>query len=347
MKSKKITLLGASGLTGNLIGQMLDDHHFEFQMAGRNIEKLKDLKTKWSSCTSLMEVDLNDEAAIKNCLESSDFIINAVGPFSLYSRKLMMLLPFYPLVYIDITGEISFVMDSYENYKKATNPLATIVHSCSFESALVDVMAKEFCNHDVEYDFMNSFYHFSKATPSPGTRLTMQIYKFFPQYILQNNELVLLCNQSNQNKIIDFKMSENSYIDSALIASYPEVFFLHQKYNVKNCASHILTNRVQAEFSLNTEMESEKNLDQILEKEKRRKITPMSEDDRRTHEYKIIFQYQKKGDEVKTHQLCGHDMYLYTANIVFSALRNLIKSPFDPGILSPSEVLNSDILQWR
>lgn len=334
-----ITLLGASGYTGKLISFLLKEHGILFSLAGRNSEKLKDLKTELNLDTPFILCDITKREDLELLLQKTDVLINCVGPYNLYGQTLIEEVVKHPVIYLDLTGEQSFVKNSIENlHQKASENKALLIHSCSFESCLADMMADLLVDQKQSYKSISSFYHFSKTRPSPGTRFTMQVSRHFPTYVLENHQLK---EEPPIQRQFPVKWT-NPEVDIAALMPYPEVLFYHKKYTVKNAGSYLLT--AQAEFNMTQGIER-KSLAEIIEKKEQRKPSTLKEEERKKQQFSLIVHTEAEDGKQQQIELNGKDMYQTTAHIILYFIQSFIQSvPTQNGVFTPSEILESPAL---
>lgn len=324
---KRITIMGASGFTGKLICDQLEEKQINFQIAVRDPKKL----ARFDFCQKIfmMNADNNDE--IKVVLENTDILINCIGPFSLLSQTIISEVVKYPIYYLDITGEQSFVKQSYD-FK---NNQACIIHSCSFESALVDLMSYQLLDKNKEYKSIQSFYAFESGGPSPGTRFTMKVHSFFDQYVVQSGTLV---KSEKVFGLSNLNIPGTEKLNAAYFTPYPEVIYFSKHFKVKEAASFSLMEQSMLDFSLNNQLTAGKSLEQVLEKRARLSFKGPTEEERQNQKAQIILHAVDVQNHHETLILSGKDMYGITADLIVEATKILLKKQLPIGIvMSPAE----------
>lgn len=147
-----ILILGATGFTGKLITHYLSTHsqrsQFTLGIGGRSIAKLEKLSTDLSLNRDLrkgdgvrvVQVDLNDETALENVVQSARIIINAIGPYFLSGTPIVRLCARNGVHYLDISGETHWHQHLIKAHDyTASRSGAVIVPSCAFNSAPADI----------------------------------------------------------------------------------------------------------------------------------------------------------------------------------------------------------------
>jgi len=328
----KILLLGAYGYTGRLIAQKLSKQKISFTAAGRDLEKLEVLKSTLKLKGPLLKVDTLKAETIEQALDTHDLIINTVGPFSQFSREVIRLAAHKGKIYLDITGEQAFVMESYEALNAvAQQNGATLICSCSFESALADFGAAQICSSDQKYHEISSFYEIKATLPSPGTRLTMQIAPSQKTYIYENNVMV---EKSPMAAVASIE--EEGSVLNAYFIPYPEVFFFAKEYQVQNCGTYFVMSDLQASF-LKKGLPQKVNISEVIEKQKTSSYTGPDETARSKQAFKIWIK-AVSANQTKTIKMTGYDPYGITAQIIVESVKALMTAKkINYGFFSPGQ----------
>lgn len=342
MKNKKLIVLGATGYTGQIICSLLDKEKMPFSILGRNIETLESIKNGLSFCDDIVVADLGpDNIDEFKKIESYDIYINCIGPFSIYSKSITKYLSNKNCIYLDITGEQSFIRYSQkELIDDIGKNRSLFIHSNSFESSLVLLLADQICEKSCEYKSIDSFYGFKSGAPSPGTRATMKIHHYFDQYITKDHQLTRV------DQFIDFKdVKFRGWVQDSVgyFTPFPEVIFLNDIYRANEIGSYTLMSRFDAEMTRQMEQKSKKgDLDKTLKKLSRSSYTGPSALDRSTHEFFIGIRAITKDGKQSNIELLGCDMYKLTAALMVDGLKALLqKSTTKSGIFPLSEVIDS------
>jgi short subunit dehydrogenase-like uncharacterized protein len=328
--TKKILLLGAYGYTGRLITKKLIGQKITFTACGRNLEKLQKLKTDLKEEFSITEVDTLNINSVKSILGQYDIVINTVGPFSQFSREVIRLSAEIGKTYLDITGEQAFVKESWELLNDiAIKNKATIICSCSFESAIADFAASQICDSVTKYSEISSYYEIKDTKPSPGTRLTMQIAVSQKTFINENSQMT----SKKPLEVISIIGNEDEKLKAHFIP-YPEVFFYSKEYQVKNCGTYFVMSDIQAAF-LKRAISTEINISEIINKQKASGYEGPDEAARQKQLFSVWVKAIEEAGETKTIKLSGTDMYGLTAEIIAKGIKHLLSSKsVKPGFLS-------------
>ena len=142
-----IVLFGATGFTGRITAHYLAVHTategFSWAIAGRDKDKLQQLADSvQGSKPEVLVADVNDAASLTEMTSQTTVLMNAAGPFNLYGRSVIESCIQTGTHYTDITGEPSFVADTYLAFHdKAVNKKLCIVNCCGFDSIPADYAA--------------------------------------------------------------------------------------------------------------------------------------------------------------------------------------------------------------
>ena len=95
-KKYDFVIYGASGFTGKLVVEYalstyLDANSVTWALAGRNLEKLNNLKKDLNipSYIDMLEVDSTNQQSIDNLVSRTKCVLTTVGPYQLYGEKII------------------------------------------------------------------------------------------------------------------------------------------------------------------------------------------------------------------------------------------------------------------
>ena len=335
-------LLGVTGYTGALILEDLltDFPQGEIRVAGRDPGRVKEAMAAVAGSERVIvvdqPVDSTDTAAVAAALDGVEAVISAVGPYNLYGKATVEEAARRGLIYLDITGEQAFVRRSFEELgETAASSGATVVHSCSFESALADLMAHRLLGEDPEgWDEVSSFYQFTSSRPSPGTRLTMKLARNFEQVVVRDGGYVAAQPMDHAHAVA---FDEAPQHKTAAFTPYPEVIFFQRRYAPSRATSYLLLTDAEADLALGRTGTAAKSAEFYVKQHERRKRPGPSVDEREGQAFGLGV-VAKRGEEVRRAWLTGSDMYRLTSLLVVEALGRLTSSR-ESGVLSPAEAL--------
>jgi short subunit dehydrogenase-like uncharacterized protein len=322
----RISVLGANGYTGRLVCEQLEKNAIPFTAAVRSADSF----APYSYCLKVLECDVLNRQQIISVLDEADIIINCIGPYNLLSMIIIDEVKKRPLYYFDLTGEQSFVKASMDDPENK----ACLIHSCSFESALVDLLSFKVLDKTKEYKSINSFYHFVSPTPSPGTRFTIKVHGFFDQYCLQEGELVKVHNPFILN---DLRLPGISQDEAALFAPYPEVLFLKKHFKVQSSASYMIMDKTMAMLAVERSG-PRATLEEIIQRSSRIKGGGPATQERREQVFTIFLVASDSQGKTTVSSLTGKDMYMVTAGLILEGIKLLLHRPPPlQQVLTPAE----------
>lgn len=147
MTSVDITLLGATGFTGELTATYLSTHLPEgatWAIAGRNAAKLQavidGILAAGGVRPSVVIADTEDAASMRAMAGRTRVLITTVGPYMQYGEPAVKAAAEAGIAYVDLTGEPEFVDRMWLKYHEtALQTGARIVHACGFDSIPYDL----------------------------------------------------------------------------------------------------------------------------------------------------------------------------------------------------------------
>ena len=142
-----VVIFGASGYTGKLVAEYMhdqygDDQSIKYAIAGRNTEKLLEVKKdlNLNEDITILEVDSTDLDSLDKMTTSAKCILTTVGPYQLYGSKLVESCAKNRTDYVDLTGEPGWMYEMINAHKEtAQQSGARIVFSCGFDSIPFDL----------------------------------------------------------------------------------------------------------------------------------------------------------------------------------------------------------------
>ena len=142
-----VVIFGASGYTGKLVAEYMhdqygDDQSIKYAIAGRNTEKLLEVKKdlNLNEDITILEVDSTDLDSLDKMTTSAKCILTTVGPYQLYGSKLVESCAKNGTDYVDLTGEPGWMYEMISAHKEtAQKSGARLVFSCGFDSIPFDL----------------------------------------------------------------------------------------------------------------------------------------------------------------------------------------------------------------
>jgi len=333
-----IIVLGAYGYTGSLICQQLKNENISFTIGGRKKESLEKLARDHQLKCQIEIIELTDENCISQIVSDYDLFINCIGPFTETANLLLEQVANLGKFYIDITGEIGFVENSRKTFHEiAIKNRSTILHSCAFESVLVNLLGHKVIENKEAVKSIYSYYNTGRSKASPGTKLTMKLAKYRENYHYRLGEKILVENVDTE----DFAVEENKTL-SALAFALPEICFAQWDSSASNIGSFLLMDSYDASYaSRNSQREQPVNGKQMLIEKfnKRRPIGPSNEM-RENQSYTIEVHVENQEGKQRVIFLKGTDYYLLSARIlVYMIMKSENDAIKQYGVVSPYQFL--------
>ena len=149
-KNYDFVIYGASGFTGKLvveyaIAKYLDSKDISWAIAGRNIDKLNELKKELniSDKIEVLHVDSDDQSSVESLVKNTKCVLTTVGPYQLYGENIIRSCISSGTDYVDLCGEPGWmhkIIDECSEEAKSTG--ARIIFSCGFDSIPFDLGVK-------------------------------------------------------------------------------------------------------------------------------------------------------------------------------------------------------------
>src|SRR4051794_28456073 len=140
-----IVLFGGTGFTGALTAEYLAANapvSTRWALAGRNMQKLEQLRERLGVDVPLLKADVTDEQSIADVAASARVVITTVGPYVHHGEPLVKACAEHGTDYTDLTGEPEFVDRMFVKYHAAAEQSgARIIHACGFDSIPHDLGA--------------------------------------------------------------------------------------------------------------------------------------------------------------------------------------------------------------
>jgi short subunit dehydrogenase-like uncharacterized protein len=198
-----ITILAATGFTGKLISQELAKRQIEFQIAGRNAEKLIALAKELKLPPHLIQiVDVMQPESYQAALKNSRVLINCAGPFTDLGIGIVRAAAERGVHYLDTTGEQSFI----KQVADICHPIAeaqgcALIPACAFEYALGDAGAAFAARGLKECDELNIYYAMEGFGASRGTKKSIINALTSSSYCYRDGKHVLITSAGEQREV--------------------------------------------------------------------------------------------------------------------------------------------------
>jgi short subunit dehydrogenase-like uncharacterized protein len=337
-------IIGAYGYTAQLVAAKMAKANLEFIAVGRDQSKLAQVQQRFANCVGLIVADCQHAAEI-DFVAKGALVVNCAGPFNLFALELISRCVAVGAHYIDITGEQEIVRHSYEHHAAlALQNEVCVVHSMAFESALTDLLISSALlkTNRQAVTAVNSYYKLGSQQMSPGTKLTMKLANFAPNYIVEDQRLQPLLQQVAE-------VPQNLPFDAARIVPYPEVIFAFERFKPQRAASHfVLEPDSNLAFAGNFAKMGTNNSAQqeaIVQRFKNMQHVGPDAAARSAQDFELYVSLFC-ADKNYVEAIRGHNMYEITAALVVLAVQHFAAQPTHFGVLSPGQFLGQKGLDW-
>jgi short subunit dehydrogenase-like uncharacterized protein len=182
-----VVVYGATGFTGALVAAYLLERYgcggdLRWAIAGRNAQKLADLKNELGADAAALEIvvaDSDDADALAELAARTRVVLTTVGPYALYGSKLVAACVAAGTHYCDLAGEVQWIRRMVDkHHERAAESGARIVHCCGFDSIPMDIgvffLQQEAMRRHGRYcDDIALFVKATKGSASGGTLASM------------------------------------------------------------------------------------------------------------------------------------------------------------------------------
>lgn len=197
MEGQKIILFGATGYTGKQVARELVARGLSPLLCGRSREKLEAVAAKLGGLKTAV-ADVVDPAGLAALVNKGDVLISTVGPFAKYGKTAVSVAVEKGAVYIDSTGEPSFIQQVFETWgPMALSTGATLLCACGYDyipgncaaGVALSASGKKAVRVDVGYYSKKN----GKVMPldmSQGTAASLRMAMIDPIKVWQSGKLV-------------------------------------------------------------------------------------------------------------------------------------------------------------
>ena len=143
-KKYEIIIYGATGFTGQICCKYLRDNYPDlvWAMAGRNKEKLEQIKSDFNLNCDVVVADGADIEALRSLASQTKVVLSTAGPFARYGSLLVQACVENGTHYTDITGENHWVRGLIDkHHEEAASKGTRIIPSCGYDSIPSDIGA--------------------------------------------------------------------------------------------------------------------------------------------------------------------------------------------------------------
>ena len=214
----QIILYGATGFTGKLCAEYLKTNYPDlvWAIAGRNEQKLKDLKNELGLECDIFIASAEDKVSLDNITSQTNVLLSTAGPFARYSNSLVKSCVDNKTHYTDITGENHWVKDLIDKYhEKASEEGTRIIPSCGYDSIPSDMGVFYSVQQMGKPVRKVTVYHSGQGGVSGGTTETMFTIGPLPKekrdpFLLNPENSVSESQRKSSNDGFEIKKIENT-----------------------------------------------------------------------------------------------------------------------------------------
>ena len=138
----EIIVYGATGFTGQICCKYLRDNYKDlvWAMAGRNEEKLAQVKSDFNLECDVVVADGGDLESLRSLASQTKVVLSTAGPFARYGSLLVQACVENGTHYTDITGENHWVKGLIDKHHgEAASKGTRIIPSCGYDSIPSDI----------------------------------------------------------------------------------------------------------------------------------------------------------------------------------------------------------------
>ena len=333
----RISIVGAYGYTGRLICTEFENVGITFSIFGRNEKKILELKEKLKSVPLALALDMRKEEDVQLVIDKSDLIVNCAGPFTEEAQLLTKSATKNGKKYLDITGELGFVRNSYmNNHAESLKNKACLVHGCAFESLVADLIIQLLIKGQSEIKSIRSFYWFNQKKISPGSRITMKLSKFRALEKISDGAWSIGNTVKDRLPVRWSASLDIQY--KAVPYPLPEIAFAYWNYRPKKVESFLLLKEEEANY-IGVAKDSDEAPIEVLDKLREFKPSGPTIEELNAQRSILAIEIIEENETVSTAVVNAKNMYQTTALAIRVCLEELIKNPDKfSGVISPAKL---------
>jgi saccharopine dehydrogenase (NAD+, L-lysine-forming) len=141
MSDFAVIVYGASGFTGRLVCAELARRQISFAIAGRDRAKLTALAASLPARPEVLEAALDDSAGLRRAIARGRVVLACAGPFARLGKPVRDAALAEGRHYLDITGEASYMLETYECDAEAKARGVALINAVGFDVVPTDSAA--------------------------------------------------------------------------------------------------------------------------------------------------------------------------------------------------------------
>jgi short subunit dehydrogenase-like uncharacterized protein len=167
-----VVVYGATGYTGRLIAAELAGSGLEFELAGRNRQKLEALAGELAIDVPLHAIATSETDALRDLFARASAVIACAGPFYRHGEPVLAAAVEAGTHYLDTTGEQPFIRRALEVYgPRAAEAGSAVMSGMGFDYVPGDLLAALVADGMGELDGIRLAYS-TRFQPTRGTMLS-------------------------------------------------------------------------------------------------------------------------------------------------------------------------------
>lgn len=184
-----ITLLAATGFTGQLIAHELHRLKLPMRLAARNETKLRELAAQVGN-PPIVVADVSRPETLGKVFDETKILITCAGPFTELGEPVVAEAARRGVHYLDTTGEQHFIRLVFDRYSTiASEHGAALVPAAAFEYALGDAAAAVAARDFQPCDEISVTYALDGFGTSRGTKKSILQAISSPSFLFQDGKL--------------------------------------------------------------------------------------------------------------------------------------------------------------
>ncbi|MCX5996516.1 MAG: saccharopine dehydrogenase NADP-binding domain-containing protein, partial [Chloroflexi bacterium] len=140
---KKIIVLGGAGVMGaEAVRQLIKRTDAEIVIADSSAKSLKRIAAELGNRVSVVEIDVDDHAALVKLLKGTDVAVSTIGPFYKFSNRLVKACIDAGVHFLDIDDDFDSTRESLELDDEAKKAGITAIKGCGASPGITNIIAK-------------------------------------------------------------------------------------------------------------------------------------------------------------------------------------------------------------
>jgi short subunit dehydrogenase-like uncharacterized protein len=340
-----ITLLAATGYTGQLVAAELNRRKLKFRIAARSREKLEQLAETLGGSIEIAVVDINNAESLVSGLNDTSILINCAGPFTDLGEPVVAEAARRGIHYIDTTGEQNFIKLVFDRYgAEAEKNGVALVPAAAYDYAFGDAGAEIVSRGLEPCDEVAVAYNISGFNTSRGTKKSMLRAVSQPGFLFRDGNVI----ESKSGDIKREMVAPNGRKLTGVSFPGGEVLQVPLHVQTRNMITMMAVTQTVAGVlgaaSAVNKIVKKGTSDAIIDRIHRDNLGP-DESQRRATEF-VIFCEARKGTDTRKLFITGCDPYGITAvSVVALAERLTREEPQNIGGIAPSMLFGADFIR--